>query len=79
MFNLIATVYILMNGQPVGEPMKATNRTTFDSMESCKEFAGSETGKKALESLNAQIAGSLPAGGSQIITTSCEAAKDDTT
>lgn len=78
MFKLIATIYLLMNGQSVGEPMQAANRQVFASIEDCKAFAASEKGAGALENLNAQILLRLPAGASHTVTTSCEPAVDNT-
>lgn len=78
MFKLIATIYILMNGQPVGEPAQLTNKLEFVTLEDCKQFLTTDMAAGALERLNAQIVATLPPGGTHTVTASCEKAVDNT-
>ena len=71
MFHAIATVYLLLNGQPIGEPLKSVNSHPFTSLAECTEFVASDIGKAALDRLNADMVASLPTGGSHTVTTSC--------
>lgn len=77
MFKLIAIVYLLMNGQPVGDPLRMINRATFENLDACKAYVTSETGKVELEALDKMILSKLPEGASHTVATECEPAKDD--
>lgn len=77
MFKLIAIVYLLMNGQPVGDPMRMPSNVTFADIEKCKVMLDSEKNKTALDDLRAKITAQLPDGVSMTLTNECEPAKDD--
>lgn len=77
-FKLVATVYLLMNGQPVGDPLQMVHHTTFESVEACKAYIASDTGKYELDALNALVRTKLPEGGSHTVTTDRVATKDNT-
>lgn len=78
MVKLIATIYLLMNGVPVGEPVQRTYKDVFADVAACQSFIQSDAGKTQLEHLNELIVAQLPEGGSHTVTTSCELAKDNT-
>lgn len=78
MFKLIALIVISINGQSMGDPLRAVNRATFETAAACQEYAGSEKGKAQLEQLNVQIVAILPIGGESKITTQCEPVEDNT-
>lgn len=80
MFKLIATIYFLFNGDPLGEPVPVANRAAFTTIEDCVAYKDSEKGKLALEDLNTQITTKLLKGGmTYTVTTGCEkvVVKDD--
>lgn len=72
LFKIVATIYLLMNGQPVGEPQKMTNKIDFATLEDCVAGKETEIIQKSLARLNAFIDEQTPAGGSHTTTVSCE-------
>lgn len=77
MFKLVAIVYLLMNGVPLGEPMKFTNKASFETLDQCTAFKGSDQGATELASLNAMLLSRMPEGGSHTVTLGCEKGPDD--
>jgi hypothetical protein len=72
MFKIIVTVYLLMNGQPFGEPVKFMNKPTFKTVEECIVVKDSDANQAALSVLRAMIEDGKPEGASYTMTVSCE-------
>jgi hypothetical protein len=77
MFEIIATIIALAIGSPVGDPMRAKNRTTFASEAECNSFKTSEKGADALASLKTALDARIKPPFTYVVTVSCKQAADD--
>lgn len=77
-FKLVALVYLLMNGQSLGEPQKFTNKIDFPTLDTCVEAKDSPSILASRDRLSAMVESSMPAGGSFTITLDCEKFDDGT-
>lgn len=72
MFKLIATIVMLINGQPEGDPMKLAANHLFDDRAECMAFADSEMGAAALAKLDEAVTAAQKPGVTHApITTEC--------
>lgn len=77
MFKLVATIILSLNGAPVGEPLKVTNKLDFETMAACEDFKGSEKAAGALDILRTMLDSRLQPGVTHTETVACEAKADD--
>lgn len=79
MFMIAATVYLILAGQPVGEPHRFNHRQSFSSLEACTDYLKSDAFGAERESLangiRYQLEAEKPAGDAPVpdvtITASC--------
>lgn len=71
MFKIFATIIVMINGAPVGDPITITGRSTFETLEICKAFEASDDHKAALSQLDQMATARFPKESTHTITTAC--------
>ena len=69
-FMVVASIFVLVNGQPAAEPDKLYNPAHFETMDQCRDWMGSEDFKTAREALGNLVARSY--NPDTVFSTACE-------
>lgn len=77
MYKIFAIIVFSINGNPMGEPAKITNKLTFASEAECRSFQSSEKNLAAIEILKETVVKAVQPNVDIVIGTACELAKDD--